>query len=246
MLVFFGGSYGSVWAFACAANAPPDAATRIEPASCIRGLLVMGSFSPFAEHAGHTEGMSWVNWLTVSWPGLWPPLSWIHPTVGRLIRWKVAGNVDASIGMLRKILTGPGAMTPQERAAMEQWCVANGTTFAAWERNMAKGMALSVLHTLDGYNSVPAILNSDWGFRLSDIHILQTVPAVPVLHAVPAALPAVVVAGALRDHLAPLAMGRWVATQIPGAQMLELEGNHISAITELNSIIAAMLNGLLA
>ena len=61
---------------------------------------------------------------------------------------------------------------------------------------------------------------------------------------IPPVLPPVVIAGALRDHLAPIAMQRYVASCIPGALLMELEGNHISAITSMLSMLKAMIAGI--
>ncbi|KAI9344360.1 Alpha/Beta hydrolase protein [Obelidium mucronatum] len=248
-LVFFGGSYGSLWAYACAANMPPSHMQRIEPASAIRGLLVMGGFSPFRDHEGHTEGMSWLNYLTVGRPGQYFPLSLIHPFVGGIIQSKIAGKMDGSLEILRQILTGPKAMNPEERAAMETWVATFGQTFEEWERFMARNMALSVLHTLDGYSAVPRIINSDWGFRMSEILVAGATVGNSShqrdsISIVPSVLPPVVIAGALRDHLAPIAMQRWVASQIPGAQFIALEGNHISGIISMLSMVSGLLAGI--
>lgn len=52
------------------------------------------------------------------------------------------------------------------------------------------------------------------------------------------------IAGCRRDHLVPLGNMRYVAQRIPGAIMLELEGNHISAIIALHKMIRAIIAGL--
>ncbi len=67
-LLMFGGSYGSIWAYAVAANVPPTGATcgpGIEPREAVRGMLIMGGFSPYADEAGYAaalQGMSYMNW----------------------------------------------------------------------------------------------------------------------------------------------------------------------------------------
>ena len=159
-IIYFGGSYGSVWAYAAAANAPPAGFNRVEPASAIRGLMIMGGFSPFREHEHYTDGMSWMNYLTVGRPGLWYGLSWVHPLVGRIIQSKVK-TVEGARELLRMILTGPKAMTTEERDQMTAWALSHGTTFDEWEGGMAANMSASVRDTLAGYCEVPAVLNAD-------------------------------------------------------------------------------------
>ena len=237
-VLVFGGSYGSIWAMACAANAP----------SYIKGLFILGGFSPFKEHYNYTEGMTWANWLTVGKPGQWWPLSLLHPMVGRLISWKAAGNVDGSLALLRSMLTGPGAMTEEEHQQIANWAITRGTSFAEWELGMARNMAASIQYSLDGYYDTPRIINSDWGFKLEDIHLAAPgkvdAMCVSAEKDIPHILAPVVIAGAVRDHLAPISMQRYVASRIPGAQMVELQGNHISGITLILPIFTAMVAGL--
>lgn len=319
-ILVFGGSYGSVWAYAVAANRPPAGVRAIHPASAIRGLAILGGFSPYADDGGYAaalDGMTTLNWLTVGRPGRSMWLSWIHGLAGRAIRSQVvSGGLEGGRSLIRRILTGPGAMTPEERAAMEAWAAANGTTLEAWETTMARNVVLSVRDTLAGYAATPEIINSHWGFDLAEIRIpgAAGAPAVageaaatssgaaaaapgpdakaaglasavvgaaaeaaaaspastpaaggaglaaslaapaarvsrpPLALAspadVPPTLPPVVIGGGLRDHLAPIAMQRWVAARIPGAQMVELQGNHISGITCLLPMLRAMVRGI--
>jgi len=243
-LVLGGGSYGTIWAYAAAANKPPAHLAKIEPEGIIKGLLILGGFSPFKEHKGYTEQMTWMNWFTVSRPSLWWPLRLIHPLVGRVIASKVKGNIDGSLTVLRQIITGPKAMKPEERNAVETWARGNGSSFEEWEWKMARNMSLSLLHYMDGYSLVPTMLNADWGFKLHEIQIGRPNAAqlLPTLHTVPLILPPVVVVGAQRDHLCPLPLQRYVAAQIPGAQLIELPGNHISVVTALSDLVTALLN----
>eukprot|EP01122_Echinamoeba_exundans_P013591 TRINITY_DN5960_c0_g1_i1.p1 TRINITY_DN5960_c0_g1~~TRINITY_DN5960_c0_g1_i1.p1 ORF type:complete len:354 (-),score=45.95 TRINITY_DN5960_c0_g1_i1:808-1869(-) len=248
-IIIMGGSYGSVWAYACAANNPPDHTMRIEPADAICSLVTLGSLTPHRENPNYTENMSWMNWFSVSRPATWWPLSLIHPSVGKLIRSKVAGNLDGARAMLRQILTGPKAMLPEERQQITVWSAGFGSSFEQWEDNMARNMALSVLHTMDGYNRVPETLNADWGFKLSDIKIPKTAEGTgelprATLTEIPSKLPAVVIVGCVRDHLSPITNQRYIASQIPGAQLIELQGNHISAVVSLRPLIAAVVAGI--
>jgi hypothetical protein len=253
-VLVFGGSYGSVWAYACAANSPPAGISRIEPPGAIRGLLILGGFSPYADESGYAaalDGMSMLNWLTVGRPGRSVFLRWIHGFVGRLIRGRLqAGGVAAGLQTLRTILTGPSAMTPVEREDITAWAAGLGTTFEAWEAGMARNMVLSVRDTLEGYEITPGIINGEWGFSLADIAIpgAGTAPRAPIpvtgQRDVPATLPPVVIGGAVRDHLAPIAMQRWVAARIPGALMVELQGNHIAGITTVMPMTRAMIRGI--
>lgn len=253
-IFFFGGSYGSIWAYALAANQPPAGIRRIEPASAIRGLLILGGFSPYSDDDGYAaacQGMSFMNWITVGRPGKSIFLRWIHPMVGKAIQGKIlAGGQGAALGILRMILTGPKAMKPEERTAINAWTESLGTDFATWESGMARNVALSVRDCLDGYVASAPVINSDWGFKLSSIRIpgsLNSNLGALVLGGpadVPASLPPVVIGGCIRDHLAPIAMQRFVAGKIPGAQLIELEGNHISAITSLYPIVTAMIKGI--
>jgi hypothetical protein len=253
-VLVFGGSYGSVWAYACAANSPPTGVPRIEPPGAIRGLLILGGFSPYADESGYAaalDGMSTLNWLTVGRPGRSVFLSWIHGFVGRLIRGRLqAGGVAAGLQTLRTILTSPSAMTPAEREDITAWAAGLGTTFEAWEASMARNMVLSVRDTLQGYEITPGIINGDWGFSLADVAIpgAGTAPRAPLPvtgpRDVPATLPPVVIGGAVRDHLAPIAMQRWVAARVPGALMVELKGNHIAGITTVMPMTCAMIRGI--
>lgn len=307
-ILVFGGSYGSVWAYAVAANSPPAGVRAIHPASAIRGLAILGGFSPYADEGGYAaalDGMTTLNWLTVGRPGQSMWLSWIHGLFGRAIRSQVvSGGLEGGRTLIRRILTGPGAMTAEERAAMEAWAATNGTTLEAWETSMARDVVLSVRDTLAGYAATPAMINSHWGFDLADIRIPGSAGAVTVAAAaagvgaaaagaeaaaassastsaaggagsatssaapapapasaaggsraplplslsgpadVPSVLPPVVIGGGLRDHLAPIAMQRWVAGRIPGAQLVELQGNHISGITCLLPVLRAMVRGI--
>jgi pimeloyl-ACP methyl ester carboxylesterase len=253
-VVVFGGSYGSVWAYAVAANNSPAGMMRIEPPGAIRGLLIFGGFTPYADEGGYAaalQGMTTLNWLTVGRPGRSMFVSWIHRLFGRFVRSQlISGGMAGGLSTLRQILTGPSAMTPPERAAMVEWAESQGMTFEEWEMGMARNIVLSVRETIEGYDATPGMINSEWGLDLADIHIGPVVPAprpaLPVLAPsdVPHELPPVVIAGALRDHLAPIAMQRWVAARIPGAQMVELQGNHISAVTTLKPIIAAVIRGI--
>eukprot|EP00727_Mastigamoeba_balamuthi_P005444 m51a1_g1519 hypothetical protein (361) ;mRNA; r:431467-432798 len=249
-VLFFGGSYGSIWAYACAANSPPDPERRIQPAESVRGLLVLGGFSPFREHEGYTEGMTWLNYVTVGRPGQYWPLSALHPLVGRVLQRRLATGVPAALELLRTILTGPKAMTGDERDEVRAWAERCGTTFDEWEAEMAANMHLSVRETLEGYRDTPRVINADWGFELEDISIpgageerRETLKLRGGTD-IPAVLPPVVIAGALRDHLAPIAMQRYVASRIPGAQFVELQGNHISGITSLLPMLQAIITGI--
>lgn len=244
-LVIGGGSYGTVWAYSVAANKPPDLMKKIEPRNCIKGLLILGGFSPFREHKGCTEQMTWLNWLTVSRPATYFPLRYLHPFAGLLISSKIKGNIDGSLVLLRQILTGPKAMTSEEKNDVEAWAQQNGSSFADWEYKMARNMSLSLLHTLEGYDFVPTLINADWGFKLEDIKIGMPSPTqLAPIHDVPAVLPSVVVVGAQRDHLSPLPLQRYVAEHIPGAQLIELPGNHISVVTNVTNLIAAVIAGI--
>lgn len=245
-VVAFGGSYGSIWAYSVAANSPPQIATRIEPASAVCGLIAMGAFSPFREHKEHTVDMSWMNWFSVSAASRSWFLRWIHPLFGKVISSKIAGNLQGSLDVLRSILTGPKAMTAEEKQTVTAWAEGFGLTFEDWERNMARNMSLSTLHTVEGFKGVPDMLNSDWGFQLAHIDVGQSKDGaeLPAIHKVPAVLPRVVVVGAKNDHLSPLVLQRYVAAHIPGAQLIELEGNHISAIVSLWDIIGGVVSGL--
>jgi hypothetical protein len=117
---------------------------------------------------------------------------------------------------------------------------------------MARNVVLSVRDTLEGYYITPRIINENWGFQLRDICVAEpgpppSPPATLALSSaadVPRSLPGVVVVGALRDHLAPIAMQRWVAAQVPGALMVEMAGNHIAGITALLPLVAAMIRGI--
>ena len=251
-LVFFGGSYGSLYAYACAAN---RGARRIEPAGAVRGLLVLGGFSPYADDDGYAaalQGMTTLNWLTVGRPSQRAITNWIHPLVGRMLRNKlVSGGLNAGLDTIRMILTGPRAMKPEERAVVTEWAEAMGTTFDAWEASMARNAVLSVRDTLEGYCVVPQIINSAWGFAVGDIAVPNAgadTPRPPLAITsrldVPAVLPPFVVGGALRDHLAPIAMQRWVAAHIPGALMVEFQGNHIAGITSLFPLLAGIIRGI--
>lgn len=241
-LVVGGGSYGTVWAYSVAANKPPEGFPRL-PEGVVKGLLILGGFSPFREHVGYTEQMTWLNWLTVSRPSLYFPLRLLHPFAGRLIASKVKGNIEGSLQMLRQIITGPKAMTAQERKEVEDWAKSNGSDFEQWEWKMARNMSLSLLHTMEGYYLVPHLLNADWGFKLGDIRIGDPAEH-PTIQNVPDKLPPVVIVGAQRDHLAPLPLQRYVARNIPGAQLLELPGNHISVITAVANLITALVTNI--
>lgn len=168
----------------------------------------------------------------------------MYQLAGRYIRSSVAGNVEKSLEMLRRILTGPSAMSAKEREQVEEWAKRIGSSFDEWELSMASNMSRSVLYTLDGYNNVPKMLNSDWGFRLEDIAIAPQ-KKTQVLFSIPTTLPPVVIVGAIEDTLAPVGMQRFVADAIPGAQLIELHGNHISVITSLQDIFSAMFLGLI-
>jgi pimeloyl-ACP methyl ester carboxylesterase len=249
-IIIIGGSYGSVWAYACAANNPPDQGMKIEPKEAICSLVTLGSLTPHRENPTYTENMTWMNWFTVSRPATYWPLSLIHSSMGKLIRSKVAGNLDGARGILRQILTGPKAMLPEERDKISEWTAQFGSTFEQWEDNMARNMSLSVLHTMDGWNRVPETLNSDWGFHLADIKVplkADSDPAQllsPTLTDIPAKLPPVVIVGCVRDHLSPITNQRFVASKIAGAQLIELPGNHISAVVSLRPLIAAVVAGI--
>lgn len=248
-IIIIGGSYGSVWAYACAANNPPDQTMKIEPQEAIASLVTLGSLTPHRENPNYTENMSWMNWFSVSRPATYWPLSLIHSSIGKVIKSKVAGNLESAKAMLRQILTGPTAMLPEEREQISKWAAGFGSTFDQWEENMARNMALSVMHTMDGYNRVPETLNSDWGFQLSDIKVLKSGKSTAVLPnavltEIPAKLPPVVIVGCVRDHLSPITNQRYIASKIPGAQLIELQGNHISAVVSLRPLIAAVVAGI--
>ena len=256
-LLVFGGSYGTIWAYAVAANTPPPGRAPISPPGVIRGLVVMGAFSNYRDEEGYAaacEGMTMFNWLGVGRPSQWCLTSWIHPLVGRIIQTRLTGGVPAAIDMLRSILTGPKAMTPAERAEMEAWATSLGTDFDSWERSMATNMVLSVRDTIVGFTAVPGVINGDWGFALEDVRVAGAVDAATpekkaTLHLsgggdIPATLPPVVVAGATRDELSPIAMQRFVAGRLPGAQLIELGGNHISGITSMFAILTAVIRGI--
>lgn len=167
-IIVMGGSYGSIWSYSVAANNPPAGFDKL-PAGTLCGLLVLGGFSPFKEDQNYSEGMTWLNWLTVGRPGLYRPLKYLHPLVGWLIQKKVAGNIDGARQLLRGILTGSSAMNASERRDIEEWCSRNNSTFEEWETSMARNMSRSVSETLEGYHSVPRLLNSDWGFKVEEI-----------------------------------------------------------------------------
>lgn len=224
-VVFFGGSYGSVWAMACAANCPPQPLQKITVPIC--GLVVFGGFSPFREDVQHAQHMTWMNYLSVGpWYYWFSPLHWL---MGRVFRRQVADNVDGALSLLRQILTGPSAMTPTERAELTEWAEKRGSSFEKFESRMAANMSRSVSRTLEGFDNVPTILNSDWGFRLSDIRISSGEGSIVIL-------------GAKRDHLAPIHMQRYLAANITGAQLIELDGNHISAITATDRVFASVFD----
>lgn len=256
-IIVMGGSYGSIFAHAVAANSPSLIHTRIEPASAIRGLLILGGFSPYNVDAGYAaacNGMSFFNWITVGRPGQYWPLSLLHPFLGSVMSSKLRAGEPAALEILRMILTGPNAMKEEERRDIAAWAERVGTNFSAWEAGMARNMVLSVRDSMEGYRACPRIINSDWGFRLGDLRL----PGAPLRSAagdrravisvageadIPPMLPPVVIVGALRDHLAPIAMSRYVAAVIPGAQLIELQGNHIAAIMTLLPIVKAMVAG---
>jgi len=253
-ILVFGGSYGSVWAYVVAANKPPAGFKQIEPSGAIRGLCILGGFSPYADDDGYAaalQGMTTMNWLTVGRPGKSIFLGWILPLFGRFMRNKlVSGGHAAGLEIIRSILTGPDAMKPEERAEIEAWAVDCGTTFETWESDMARNTVLSVRDTFEGFRVTPHVINSDWGFSLDGIVIpgagTDKRPSLTLAgrNDLPETLPPVVIGGALRDHLAPIAMQQWVAAHIPGAQMLEMQGNHIAGVILVLPIFKAMIHGI--
>ena len=80
---------------------------------------------------------------------------------------------------------------------------------------------------------------------MSDIRIAgSSIKRGGPISTIPKVLPAAVVAGALRDHLAPFHMSEYLAEHIPGAQVIALEGNHIRGIVSMGKIIEAVLSGI--
>ncbi|CAF3558548.1 unnamed protein product [Rotaria sp. Silwood2] len=213
-IVVAGGSYGSVFAQICFSTS-----TDIMPEIInIQSLIVLSGFSPFKYHKKYTTGMSWSIYFAIGSPGI--HFHFISKLVGSYIQ-KKARNIEEVKKFVRKKFFDQ--MSDEDKAKLRKWEEEYNKS-AEWAIDMmSRNIYLSISKTMAGFNDMPRVLHSDWGF---DPKKLSSSPKRKVL-----------IVATQGDEISPMEMSTYLVETYPNAEMKILSGGHLGTLFEFDTII---------
>ncbi|CAF3294816.1 unnamed protein product [Rotaria sp. Silwood2] len=216
-----GSSYGSVFAQICFCTS-----TDIMPEiTNVQSLIILSGFSPFKYHKEYTTGMSWLNYFTVGIPAIYFPS--ITKLMGSYIQKKTR-NIEEAKGFLRKQLFDQ--MDDEEKASLRKSEEEKNKPSGWLIEMMSRNMCLSISKTMAGFNDIPRVLHSDWGF---DPKKLPSSPKRKVL-----------IITTHEDKMAHMEMSMYLVESYPNAEIQILNGGHLGALFEFDTIVKNWLTNL--
>ncbi|CAF3872457.1 unnamed protein product [Rotaria sp. Silwood1] len=216
-----GGSYGSVFAQICFGTST-DTMPEI---TNVQSLIILSGFSPFKYHKEYTTGMSWLNYFTVGMPAIYFPS--ITKLMGSYIQKKTR-NIEEAKGFLRKQLFDQ--MDDEEKASLRKWEEEKNKPSGWLIQRMSRNMCLSISKTMAGFNDIPRVLHSDWGF---DPKNLPSSPKRKVL-----------IITTHGDKMAHMEMSTYLVESYPNAEIQIFNGGHLGALFEFDTIVKNWLTNL--
>ncbi|CAF3041690.1 unnamed protein product [Rotaria socialis] len=218
-IVVAGGSYGSVYAQICFSTS-----TDIMPeVTHVQSLIVLSGFSPFKYHKKHTDGMSWSSYFAIGSPSIHFPF--ISKLVGSLIRKKVR-NIEEVKKFVRKKFFDK--MGDDEKVNLRKWEEDNNKS-AEWAIDMmSRNIYLSISKTMAGFNEMPRVLHSDWGF---DPKKLSSSPSKRK----------VLIVATQGDEISHMEMSTYLVESYPNAELKIISGGHLGTFFEFDSIMKTWL-----
>ncbi|CAF0854548.1 unnamed protein product [Rotaria sordida] len=216
-----GGSYGSVFAQICFGTS-----TDIMPEVInVESLIVLSGFSPFKYHKKYTTGMSWLNYFTVGMPAIYFPS--ITKLMGSYIQKKIR-NIEDAKGFMRNKLFDQ--MDDEEKANLRKLEEEKNKPSGWVIEMMSRNMYLSISKTMAGFNDIPRVLHSDWGF---DPKKLPSSPKRKVL-----------IIATQGDKMAHMEMSMYLVESYPNAEIQILNGGHLGSFFEFDTIMKNWLTNL--
>ncbi|CAF3718302.1 unnamed protein product [Rotaria sp. Silwood1] len=213
-IVVAGSSYGSVFAQICFGTSIDIMPETIN----IQSLIILSGFSPFKYHKKYTTGMGWSNYFAIGKPGIYFPV--ILKLVGLYIQKKVR-HIEEIKRLVRKKFFDQ--LSDEEKVKLSKWEEENNKT-AEWAIDIiSRCICLSVSKTMTGFNNIPHVLHSDWGF---DPKKLASTPKRKVL-----------VVATQGDEISHMEMSTYLVESYPNAEIKIFSGGHLGTFFELDIII---------
>lgn len=222
-LYISGGSFGTVPA-QILYGAPYD---KFPLGRRVRGMLLLGPFSPFYVHKGYARCLSWGNYFVVG------PPSRVFPSLHKLFLRLASG------ALTRKMDTPEKAeaflrdfvfknMRPKERELYEEWKARKGIKDGEELKEMADAMHRSCQESVEGLITIPAITQSNWGgYSPAELDEEHSKPVLLFL-----------------THEDPemKQMGEWLAGKLKNARIRYGEGGHVGALFVMDDIWADFMS----
>ncbi|KAI0635774.1 Alpha/Beta hydrolase protein [Trametes polyzona] len=216
-----GGSFGTVPA-QMVFGAPYD---RFPYGRYVRGMLLLGAFSPFREHVGYARGLNTRDWLGVG------PLTQLLP--GRILQRVVSMAIQ---GKVRDVESAEAFVRGQyfenmdeaEKERYAKWRARRGVEEGVFERRMARGMVRSVATSWEGFLGTADAIHSDWGFRISELDEEHGRKRV--------------VLGLGKSDTSLVGLTQYLCAQYRNAQLREYEGGHLSAAWSMDDLLEDVLD----
>ncbi|CAF0916231.1 unnamed protein product, partial [Didymodactylos carnosus] len=216
-----GGSYGTVFAQICFGTS-----TDIMPEVInVQSLIVCSGFSSFKCHKTYTTGMSWSNYFMVGMPAIYFPS--ITKLMGSYIQKKIHNIEDAKEFMRRRLFD---QMDDEEKAKLRKWEEERDKPSGFVIEMMSRNMCLSISKTMAGFNAIPHVLHSEWGFDP------KTLPSSPKRR--------VLIIATRGDKMSHMEMSTYLVESYPNAEIQILNGGHLAAFFEFDEIIKNWLTNL--
>ena len=209
-----GGSYGSIFAQICFGTSS-DIMPEINN---VQSLIICSGFSPFKYHKTYTTGMSWQSYFMVGMPAIYFPF--IPKLLGSYIQNKIRNIEDAKEFMRKQLFD---QMDDEEKAKLCKWEEESNKPSGWVIEMMSRNMCSSISKTMAGFNTIPRVVHSDWGF---DPKTLPSLPKRKVL----------IIAGQ-GDKIAHIEMSTYLVESYPNACIQILKGSHLAVFFEFDEII---------
>lgn len=191
----------------------------------VQSLIIVSGFSPFKYHKTYTTGMSWQSYFMIGTPAIYFPF--ISKLLGSFIQKKIQTIEDAEEFLRKQIFD---QMDDEENTKLRRW-EEQRTKPSGWViEMMSRNMCLSISQTMAGFNAVPHVVHSDWGF---DPKALPSSPKRKVL-----------IIAAQGDKIAHMEMSTYLVESYPNANIQLLNGGHLAVFYEFDEIITNWLANL--
>lgn len=189
----------------------------------VKGCMVLGPFSPFAEDKDYGKDMTMANYIAIGAPSQFIPFHMIARLAKVAIGTKL-GSPEKAEAFVRQIIFDK--MDEEEKITFAKWREETGRTEGEVERDFGNNMFNSVNQNWDGYMEMADVINGDWGFKVTELDEEHCSEKRPIF-----------LIASEADKMAPASMAKWLATNYRCARLrISSTGGHLSALYHLNDL----------